>query len=148
MTAPLALTDLHLPVESFTLEQLMRIRTLYEQGNLVALSSEIARALQQLRQPRLYFFDHQEADIGLFDGVDGPHDRVELQIFVHLGLLPDARRIDEQKLLSEFRVLRVNRIPSGARNVGHDVAVFPQQGVDERRFADIRLPDDGKLGQF
>ena len=54
----------------------------------------------------------------------------------------DTRRINENKLPSVSPVGNVDRVTRGSRKFAHDCAPAPQDGIDERRFSDVRAADD------
>ena len=109
-------------------------------------------ALHQLEDVQVLTFDtaggidEQNADIGVFDGANGTHHAVEFQVFRHLVLFTDAGGVDKVEIESELVVFGEDRIACGARNVGDNVTIFADEGVDERTFPGIRAADDRKAG--
>ena len=92
--------------------------------------------------------NHNHRHVTFFDGLNGAHDGIKFEIFVNFGFFADSCRVNDDKILAKFVVLRVNRVARGAGNVRDDVALFTQQSVDERRFTDVWLSDDGNFGQI
>ena len=83
----------------------------------------------------------------MLDGPDGAHDRVELQVFVHLGLLAYAGGVDQHELVAELVVVGFDAVAGGAGDGGDYVPLLAEQGVGEGRFAHVRLPDYRHPGQ-
>ena len=86
--------------------------------------------------------DHQQRHVRGFQ-MPPRHDHA--QFFRHqlrLALAPDSRRIDKaQRVALELHYF-VDRVARGARDRRHDGARGPSERVEQRRFADIRPPDD------
>ena len=74
---------------------------------------------------------HQDANIAAFNGTNGPHDRIELDIFCHLCLFPDPCRVDEVKIKPEILVVCMDRIPGRSRNGGDDVPFIAEEHIDQ-----------------
>ena len=100
-------------------------------------------ALDKLEDVHILAFDaaggvnEQDAHVGVFDGADGAHHAVELKVFRHLVLLADTRRVHEVEVEAELVVAREDGVACGAGNVGDDVAVFSDEGIDERTLAGV-----------
>ena len=104
--------------------------------------------VQILRLEPLLGVEHQDADVGILDGADGAHDRVELEVLHRLALLAHAGRVDQIEVHAELVVARANRVARGAGNRGDDVALLAQQGVGHRRLAHVGAADDGDARQL
>ena len=111
-------------------------------------------ALDQLENVHVLAFDttggieEQNADIGVFDGTNGAHHAVKLQIFGHFVLLADTGCVDEVEVETELVVFRENRVAGGAGDICDNVAVFADEGIDERAFAGIGAANDRKAGNI
>lgn len=103
--------------------------------------------VQILRFEPLLRVEHQDADVGVLDGADGAHDRVELEVLHRLALLAHAGRVDQVEVHAELVVARANRVARGAGNCRDDVAFLAQQGVGHRRLAHVGAADDGDTRQ-
>lgn len=76
--------------------------------------------------------NHEYADVGGLDGADRADYRVVLDILVDLVLLADAGCVDEVEVEAELVVARVDGVACRAGDVGDDVAVLADEGVDQR----------------
>ena len=109
-------------------------------------------ALHQLEDVQVLAFDtaggidEQNADIGVFDGANGTHHAVEFQVLRHLILFTDAGSVHKVEIESELVVFGKDRIACGACNVGNNVTIFADEGVDEGAFPGIRAADNRKAG--
>src|SRR5262245_27626136 len=92
--------------------------------------------------------DQEQRDIGAFDVLARHDDR---KLLLHPGRLALAANAGgvyqpEPDLLAAFPDLRFKHAVYGvarrARDVRNDHALLPEQFVDQRRFADVRTPDD------
>ena len=90
--------------------------------------------------------EHEDADVGILDGADGAHDGVELKVFADLVLLADAGGIDKVEVEAELVVAGVDAVAGGAGDVGDDVALLADEGVDDGALADVGTAYDGKAG--
>ena len=90
--------------------------------------------------------DHEDADVGGFDGAYGADDGIVFDIFLHLVFLAYACGVDEVEVEAELVVARVDGVACGAGDVGDYVAVLADEGVDDRRFAGVGAAYDGKFG--
>ncbi len=113
----------------------------------LAVADDEVVDVQVLRFESLLRVEHQDADVGLLDGPDRPHHRVEFEVLHRLALLAHAGRIDEVEVHAELVVARVDRVARGSGDRRDDVALGAQQGVRERRLADVGTPHDGDVGQ-
>ena len=104
--------------------------------------------VQVLRFESLLGVEHQDADVGVLDGANRPHDGVEFEVLGHLALLAHTGRVDQVEVHAEFVVARVDRVARGAGHRSHDIALDTQQGVGERRFAHVGAADDGDARQI
>ena len=64
--------------------------------------------VQILRLEALLSVEHQDADVGILDGADRAHHRVELQILHLLALLAHTGRIDQVEVHTVLVVAGVN----------------------------------------
>ena len=92
--------------------------------------------------------DHQDADVAVLDRADGAHDGVEFQILADAVLPAHAGGVDQHEFMAELVVVRRDGVAGRAGDRGHDVALLAEQGVGQGRFADIRLADDGDVGEI
>ena len=88
--------------------------------------------------------NHEHAHVGVFDSTNASNHRVILDILVHLGFFAYAGSVDEVKVESELVEACVDAVASGSGNVGYDVTLFADEGVDNRRFSGIRASNNGK----
>ena len=88
--------------------------------------------------------NHQDADIRVLDGTDRAHHTVELEVFRHLVLTTDAGSIDEIEVEAELVVFGVDAVSGSAGNIGYDVAVFADEGIDDARLTGIGATHDGE----
>ena len=92
--------------------------------------------------------DHQDADVGSLDGSDRADHRVVFDVFVDLLLLADTGCVDQIEVEAEFVVARIDGVACGTGHIGNDVAVFADEGVDERRFAGVGASHYGESGDI
>ena len=76
----------------------------------------------------------------------GTHHAVEFQVLRHLVLFTDAGGVHKVEIESELVVFGKDRIACGACNVGDNVTIFADEGVDKGAFPGIRATDDRKAG--
>ena len=113
----------------------------------LAVADDQVVDVQVLRFESLPGVDHQDADVRIFDGAYRAHHRVEFEVLHRLALLAHAGRVDEVEIHAELVVAGMDRVAGGPGDGGHDVALLAQQGVRERRLADVGTPHDGDVGQ-
>ena len=113
----------------------------------LAVADDQVVDVQVLRFESLPGVDHQDADIRIFDGAYRAHHRVEFEILHRLALLAHAGRVDEVEIHAELVVARVDRVAGGPGDGGYDVALLAQQGVRERRLADVGTAYDRDVRQ-
>ena len=92
--------------------------------------------------------NHQDTNVGIFDGTDASDNRVVLNILVHLCLLADTGSVHQIEVEAELVVARVDAVACRAGNVRHDVAFFTDKGVDDGRLSCIRASYDGEARNF
>ena len=92
----------------------------------LAVADDEVVDVQVLRFESLLRVEHQDADVGLLDGPDRPHHRVEFEVFHRLALLAHAGRIDEVEVHAELVVARVDRVTRGSGDRRDDVALGAQ----------------------
>ena len=90
--------------------------------------------------------DHQDTDIAVLDGADGAHHRIELEILGDLVLTTDTGSIHEVEVEAKLIVTGVDGVAGGTCNLGHDVTIFADEGVDDARLTGIRTAHHGKAG--
>ena len=81
----------------------------------------------------------------ILDGSDGSHHRVELKVLMHLSLLTHSGSVHKHELVSEFIIKCCDRVSCSTCDRSHDVPFLAEQGICERRFAYVRLSDDGEM---
>ena len=91
--------------------------------------------------------DQQQTDVTLVNRLDRANRAVEFEVVVHLFAFPQASRVHNFKIETERIEARVHTVTRGARDVGHDVALLTEQGVDQRALAHIGPPHHCQLGQ-
>ena len=113
------------------------------------LSSAISHLLTQTTRPFLVFLNegedvgvlsldaaggvnHQDTHIGRLDCADGAYHRVIFYILGDFLLLAYSGGVDQVEVEAELVVASVDGVACGAGDVGHDVAVLADEGVDER----------------
>ena len=75
--------------------------------------------------------NHQDADIGMLDRPDSPHDRIELKVLVDLCLPSHPCRVDEHEIVAELVVSGRDRVAGSAGDGSHDVPFLAQKGVGQ-----------------
>ena len=84
----------------------------------------------------------------MLDGTDGAHHGVELQVLRHLVLAAYTGGIDEIEVKAKLVKPCVDTVAGGAGNLGDDVAVFADEGIDDAALAGIGAAYDGKAGDI
>ena len=87
--------------------------------------------------------DHQDDHVGILDRLQRLDHRELLDRLEDLAALPHARRIDEHVMLAAALEVDLDGIARRARGVEGDDALLAEQGVDQRRLADVGAADDG-----
>ena len=135
-------------------ELLHRVALLLDQVPLVdhdhaplLVTDDQVENIQILRLDTGRRVEHQNADVGRFDRTDRTQHRVEFEIFGHLRLFAQPGRVDQVKIHTELVVARQDRIAGRPGDRRHDVALGVEQGIRQRRLANVRTPDHGKLRQ-
>lgn len=85
--------------------------------------------------------DHEDRDVGTLDGTGSAHDGVPLNSLAKLAGAAHPRGIDEQKGTGGRLDLRIHSVPSRARHIADDDALFAKDRVDEAGLANVRAPD-------
>src|SRR6185312_7086844 len=88
-----------------------------------------AENIEVLRGDPLRCIEHQQADIRFIHGLDGTDYRIELEVFMYLGLTPDAGRIDQDEIFPEQVVSGMDRIPCGAGDIANDGTFLSNERV-------------------
>ena len=81
---------------------------------------------------------HQKNDIGIFNGTNGTHYRIKLNIFFDFIFTPDTGSINQIKFLIKFIVTRSYRITSSAGNIRNNVTLLTQQRINQCGLSCIR----------
>ena len=108
---------------------------LYETEDIGVLALDAARRV-----------DHEDADVAGLNGADGTDHAVILDILVDLLLLADTRGVDEIEIEAELVVAVIYGVARSAGDIGDDVALLPNEGIDERRFPGVGSSHYGELG--
>ena len=90
--------------------------------------------------------DHQHDHIGPFDGGDGADDAVAFELFFYFVFAAQTGGVDKNVVLAVALDDGVDGVARRAGNVGDNDAVFAKQLIYNRRFADVRLADNGDAG--
>jgi len=99
--------------------------------------------LEILVHRRLGGVEHQHRDVRVLDGSHRPQHRELLDPLADGRLPADARGVGEDDRAALVREGAVDGISGGARHRADDDPILPEQGVDQRRLADVGAPDDG-----
>ena len=86
--------------------------------------------------------DDKNTESGPADGALGTHDAENFDRAGMFAARTDAGSVDEHKALAPAPVGDVDRVARGPGKMAHDRAAIAQDGVDERRFANVRPTDD------
>ena len=90
--------------------------------------------------------DNQKTDIGIFDGANGTHYRIKLNVFFDLGFAAYSGRIDQFKIKPKTVVNRIDTVSSSSGHIGNDIAFFADKGVDQGRFSGVGASNHRKTG--
>ena len=96
-----------------------------------------------LLRDTLHGINQKHHNIGTLHGTYRTHDHIAFQIFLYLILAPQSRSIDENILLAVVGNRSINGIPCGACHIGDDQSVFTEHFIDQRRFSNVRLTNNG-----
>jgi hypothetical protein len=66
----------------------------------------------------------QDTHIRVFNSPDRAHGGIKLNVLLYLGAFTQPSGVNQEKVVPELVVPRVNRIARGARHIVHDVALF------------------------
>ena len=69
---------------------------------------------------------HQDTDVRILYRRDATEYRVVLNILTHLPLLSHTGGVHEEEVVPKAIVMCVDRVPRGAGDIGHDVAILVQ----------------------
>jgi len=114
----------------------------------------LAVALYQLKDAHILrlnatgSINHQQTNIRIFNGPDGPHHRVELQVFGHLTLLAQTCGINKIEVVLKTVIAGIVGIAGSAGHRGDNISFFPQQGIHQRGFPGIGPSDNRKTGNI
>src|SRR5690606_14900722 len=114
----------------------------------------LAILLRQVEDIDILCFDplrgiqHKHDDIRLFQSFDGPHDGIELNVFLHFSLAPKPGGIDEHKVMAKLVVSDPDGISGGTRDGRHDVTFLSHQRVDQGRLPHVGAAHDRILGKL
>ena len=89
--------------------------------------------------------DHDNAHVAAVDRHICAQHAVPLDLLLDARLAPDAGRIDEHKTAVFVFDNRVDGVARCARHVGDNRTLLARHAVDKRRFANVRLADNGDL---
>ena len=81
---------------------------------------------------------HKDADITVLNGTDGTHHRIELQVLTHLVLTADTSCIYQVEIEAELVVTGIDTVTGSTCNLGNDVSIFTDEGIDNTALAGIR----------
>ena len=81
--------------------------------------------------------EHEDHHIGILDRLQGLDDGELLRGLVDLAAAPQARRVDEGVGPSAALEIDVDAVAGGAGLVECDHPLFAENGVDQRRLADV-----------
>ena len=87
--------------------------------------------------------EDDDGDVGALDGALGAHDAVVLDRAVDAAGAADAGGVDQRHLLAVVLEGRVDGVARRAGDVADDDALLAEDGVGERRLADVGPADDG-----
>ena len=90
--------------------------------------------------------DHQDTNIAMLDGTYRTHYAIKLQIFRNLVLSAYSSRIYEVEVETKLIETRINTVACGACNLGNDITIFADKGVNDATFAHIRPTHHSKAG--
>jgi len=91
-----------------------------------ALLPRIVGDLQVLHMHAVGRVHDEHAHVGPLDRPRGAQRRIEFEIVVHLAALAQACRVDEHQGAALVQERRVDRVPGGARLVGHHQSLAAQ----------------------
>ena len=86
--------------------------------------------------------DHEEHDVRIFNIFARENDREFFGHQTRLALASDSRRIDKANVAPVIADHLIDRIARRSRNRRNDRPIFPNQLVQQRRLADVRMPND------
>lgn len=89
---------------------------------------------------------HQDADVAVLDGADAAHHAVELEVLADLLFLADTGSIHEVEVEAELVVAGIDAVAGGTGDVGDDVALLADEGIDEAALAHVGTSHNGKAG--
>ena len=92
--------------------------------------------------------DHQQCDVGPFDGLERAQDAELLDAGLDLAALADARRVDQRDLQPVHFDLGVGCIARRPGDRADDRPLLPDQLVQQAGLAGVRFTDDGDLDAF
>ena len=98
----------------------------------LAVAVDYANDGQILGLNALGCVNDQEADVAVFDGAQGAHVAVELEVFVNLDFFAESGRVKQHELHSKLGKALVHGVAGGACDVGHDAYLFFKKGVGNR----------------
>ena len=110
-----------------------------------ALLDDVARDVGVLGGESLDGVDDEDRDVGAADRLQRTERREALRgrTAGDLAAAPDAGGVDEDDLAPAPLQRRVDRVAGRAGHLADDRPVLPEEGVEERRLADVRAADEG-----
>ena len=104
-----------------------------------------ARHLRVLLRDSLRGVNQNQAHVRALDGHSGPEDAVLFNGLLHLALPPEARRVDEDEFALVVFKPGVDSVPGGARHVGDNHPLLPQDFVHQGGLSRVGLSDNRHL---
>ena len=89
--------------------------------------------------------DQDEAHIRTLNGGNGAQIGIFLNCIVDLRLAPHTGGVNEQELAGFVFKIAVDGVTRRACDIGDDHALLAENLIEQARFADVRLADDGDL---
>ena len=74
---------------------------------------------------------HQDDHVGFFQGLNGTHNRVKLNVFFYLGFFTHPGSVNQHKIVPVLVVMDVYRIARGAGNRGNNIPVLTNKRVND-----------------
>ena len=88
--------------------------------------------------------DHDHADVAPLEGGLRAHHHVVFDGALDFSAAANARRVQQDQFLAVPFEVRIDRVARRPRNRANDHALFAENRIHQRRFADIRAADDGE----
>src|SRR4030042_3383932 len=75
-----------------------------EDNDALVVASDQGKNIDILSLTSCLRINHEQADIGIFNGPYGTHYRIKLNVFAYLTLFADTGGIHQEKVVTEFIV--------------------------------------------